>query len=254
MSGSADSFGDPEHRPLIGVSSYVDEAAWGVWRQPAALIATTYVNAVARAGGLAVVLPPQPYGASRLVGTVDGLVLSGGPDVDPERYGRTPHPRTGPPNRERDAWEFALLAAALAQDVPVLGVCRGMQVLNVALGGELIQHLPDDVGDVNHQPARAVFGEQSVRIRPSSLLGGVLGTVAPVRCYHHQAVRRLGAGLLPSAWHADETVEAVELPGRRFVLGVQWHPETDPDDPRLFEALVQAARDTAAMRKAPDTA
>jgi anthranilate synthase component 2/putative glutamine amidotransferase len=246
----------PPPRPLIGISSYLDEAAWGVWRQPAALLATTYVNAVTRAGGIAVVLPPQEHGAGRLIGALDGLVLSGGPDVNPEQYGQVPHPLTGPPNRERDAWEAALLDAALAQDVPVLGVCRGMQLLNVALGGELTQHLPDDLGDVNHQPARAVFGEQSVRIRPSSLLGGILGRTAPIRCYHHQAIRRLGAGLLPSAWHADETVEAVELPDRRFVVGVQWHPETVPDDLRLFKALVQAAHDTStvSMRKAPDIA
>ena len=235
-------------RPLIGISSYLDEAAWGAWNQPAALIHQTYVDAVTHAGGIAVVLPPQGHGARDVVGVLDGLVLSGGPDVNPRHYGETPHPRTGPPNIARDAWEFKLLAAALADDLPLLGVCRGMQLLNVALGGLLIQHLPDDVGDTSHQPARAVFGNQSVRVRPNSRLAGILGDAAPVRCYHHQAVSRLGKGLLPAAWCGDETVEAIELPEKRFVLGVQWHPEVDADDPRLFKALVAAALLTVDLR------
>ena len=232
--------------PLIGISSYLDTAAWGVWRQPAALIPQSYVDGVAGAGGLPVLLPPQARGAARVVAALDGLLLAGGPDVDPARYGRPPHPRTGPPATARDAWEFALLDAALARGIPVLGVCRGMQVLNTALGGTLVQHLPDRVGHTGHQPARATFGPQTVRVRPDAVLGPVLGGAATVRCYHHQAVDRLGTGLLPAAWAEDGTVEAVELPGRRFTVGVQWHPETDGRDPRLFRAFAAACRPAAA--------
>ena len=229
-------------RPLIGITSYLDEAAWGVWRQPAALVPQTYVAAVTAAGATAVLLPPQPSGAAELVARLDGLLIAGGPDVDPARYRAAADPRTGAPHTARDAWELELLRAALERDLPVLGVCRGMQLLNVALGGRLLQHLPDQVGDASHQPARAVFGELTARVRPGSLLGGIVGGSVGVRCYHHQAVAELGDGLLPSAWSEDETVEAVELPGRSFVLGVQWHPETDPGDPRLFDALVTASR------------
>jgi putative glutamine amidotransferase len=242
-------------RPLIGITSYLDQAAWGVWRQPAALLPQNYVDAVSRAGGTPVLLPPQgPDGAEELAARLDGLVIAGGPDVDPARYRAAADPRTNAPHTVRDAWELALLRAALELELPVLGVCRGMQLLNVALGGRLAQHLPDVVGDQSHQPAPAVFGGTTVRIRPGSLLDGVLGRTAAVRCYHHQAVAGLGAGLLPSAWSADETVEAIELPGRGFVLGVQWHPETDPEDPRLFHAFVTASRTSASRTSASRTA
>ncbi|QMU69498.1 gamma-glutamyl-gamma-aminobutyrate hydrolase family protein [Streptacidiphilus sp. P02-A3a] len=233
-------------RPLIGITSYLDEASWGVWRQRAALLPHTYVAAVTTAGATAVLLPPQPDGAEDLVARLDGLVVAGGPDVDPARYRATADPRTDQPHTARDSWELELLRAALGRDLPVLGVCRGMQLLNVALGGRLVQHLPDRVGDASHQPARAVFGELTARVRPGSLLGGIVGDSVGVRCYHHQAVAELGAGLRPTAWSEDETVEAIELPDRRFVLGVQWHPETDPGDPRLFGALVAQARTTRA--------
>ncbi|GAA5021028.1 gamma-glutamyl-gamma-aminobutyrate hydrolase family protein [Kitasatospora paranensis] len=223
--------------PLVGITSYLDEAAWGVWRQSAALVPQTYVDAVSRAGGTPVLLPPRPGGVDRLLDALDGLVLAGGSDLDPARYGATPDPRTGPPHRARDEREFELLAGALRRDLPVLGVCRGMQLLNVALGGTLIQHLPDG----SHQNPPARFVRQAVHVRPDSLLGAVLGRAAKVSCYHHQAADRLGTGLQAVAWAADETVEALELPDRRFVLGVQWHPETDPDDLRLFEALTAAA-------------
>jgi anthranilate synthase component 2/putative glutamine amidotransferase len=223
--------------PLVGITSYLDEAAWGVWRQSAALVPQTYVDAVSRAGGTPVLLPPQPGGADRLLDALDGLVLAGGSDIDPARYGEDAHPRTGPPHRARDDWEFELLAGALRRDLPVLGVCRGMQLLNVALGGTLVQHLPDG----SHQNPPARFARQAVLVRPDSLLGAVLGRAAKVSCYHHQAADRLGTGLQAVAWAADETVEALELPDRRFVLGVQWHPETDADDLRLFRALTAAA-------------
>jgi anthranilate synthase component 2/putative glutamine amidotransferase len=237
-------------RPLIGISSYLDTASWGVWQMSAALIPQIYVTAVTRAGGVAVVLPPQESGARETVAALDGLVLAGGPDLDPSSYNEAPHPRTGTPNAERDAWEFDLLSEALEQDIPILGVCRGMELLNVARGGRLIQHLPDNVGDLGHQPAPAVFGNQIVRVRPSSRLATILGHApVAVRCYHHQAVGKVGVGLLPAAWCGDETVEAVEMPDREFVFGVQWHPETDPTDTRLFDALVEAAGKRSAERK-----
>lgn len=237
-------------RPLIGITSYHDMASWGVWQQPAALIPYTYVSAVTRAGGVAVLLPPQQSGALEAVSAIDGLLLAGGPDLDPDTYGQDPHPRTGTPNSGRDDWEFAVLGEALRQQIPVLGVCRGMQLMNVALGGRLIQHLPDRLGDVAHQPAPAVFGDQSVRVRPGSRLAPILGTgPVPVRCYHHQAVAEIGHGLLPAAWCGDETVEALEMPERDFVFGVQWHPEAAPEDNRLFEALVEAASKNSIERE-----
>jgi putative glutamine amidotransferase len=241
-------------RPVIGISSYLDEASWGVWEQPAALIPHSYVTAVTRAGGIAVLLPPQVEGAREAMAAVDGLLLAGGPDLNPGSYGEDPHPQAGPPNNARDSWEFALLAQALAQDIPVLGVCRGMQLLNVAAGGRLTQHLPDNLGDTGHQPARATFGSRDVRVRNGSRLAAILGSGnVSVRCYHHQAVAEVGRDLLPVAWCADETIEAIEMPGRRFACGVQWHPEADPSSPsggRLFEALVEAARATRCERRA----
>ncbi|QMU80454.1 gamma-glutamyl-gamma-aminobutyrate hydrolase family protein [Streptacidiphilus sp. PB12-B1b] len=231
---------------MIGISSYLDQAAWSVWRQPAALVPQTYVDAVTAAGGVPVLLPPQQHGARRAVAALDGLLLAGGPDVDPACYREPAHPLTGAPHTTRDAWELRLLDAALERDLPVLGVCRGMQLLNVARGGALIQHLPDRLGHGGHQPAPATYARQAVRIRPRSRLGGILGGAAAVRCYHHQAVGRLGEGLLPSAWSEDESVEALELTGARFTVGVQWHPETDDQDPRLFAAFVAACRDTRA--------
>ncbi|MFC9327485.1 gamma-glutamyl-gamma-aminobutyrate hydrolase family protein [Kitasatospora sp. NPDC057015] len=230
--------------PLVGITSYLDRAAWGVWEQSAALLPQNYVDAVARAGATPVLLPPQSGATGRLLDRLDGLLLSGGPDIDPARYGEEPHPSTGDPHPLRDSWEFGLLDGALERDLPVLGICRGMQLLNVALGGSLVQHLPDRVGDRDHQLAPATFSTQAVMIRPATRLAGILGRTAKVACYHHQAVDRLGGGLLPAAWSSDETVEAVELPDHRFALGVQWHPETDPSDPRLFEAFVTAATAT----------
>ncbi|GAA0664519.1 gamma-glutamyl-gamma-aminobutyrate hydrolase family protein [Kitasatospora atroaurantiaca] len=223
-------------RPLVGITSYLDEAAWGVWQQPAALLPQLYVDAVDRAGGTPVLLPPQTGGSGRLLGRLDGLVLAGGPDIDPVRYGAAAHPRTGEPHPVRDAWEFGLLHGALERDLPVLGICRGMQLLNVALGGDLVQHLPEEAG---HQIAPATYNRQAVVISPGSRTGEILGRTAKVPCYHHQAVGRLGTGLRATAWSADETVEAVELPDRRFALAVQWHPEADPADTRLFEAFVR---------------
>ncbi|MFI9274504.1 gamma-glutamyl-gamma-aminobutyrate hydrolase family protein [Kitasatospora sp. NPDC052896] len=232
--------------PLVGITSYLDEAAWGVWRQPAALVPQSYVAAVEAAGGVPVLLPPQTTVNGGLLERLDGLLLAGGADIAPDRYGASPHPSNDAPQRKRDAWEFELLRGALDRDLPLLGVCRGMQVLNVALGGDLVQHLPDLLGEGRtHRAGRAQYLDQRVSVRAGTRLAGILGTTAEVRCYHHQAIGRLGTGLRPAARAGDGTVEAVELPDARFVLGVQWHPEADSADPRLFEAFVTAARAAA---------
>ncbi len=230
-------------RPLIGISTYWESSAhYRVWRQPAALLPAGYPRIVQAAGALAVMLPPDdPAAAKEAVERVDGLVIAGGEDVDPRRYGAEPGPRTGPPAVERDGWELALIETALASGTPLLGICRGMQLLNVALGGTLVQHLPDEVGHTEHAAAEGVFGSHRILPVPGTRLAAAVPEAVDVPTYHHQAVDRLGDGLVASA-HAvrDGTVEAVELPGASFVLGVQWHPEM-ADDTRVLRALVSAA-------------
>ncbi|MFF7490408.1 gamma-glutamyl-gamma-aminobutyrate hydrolase family protein [Streptomyces luteogriseus] len=223
-------------RPLIGVSTYLESGArWGVWELEAALLPVGYPRLVQRAGGLAAMLPPDDTRyAAEAVARLDGLVIAGGPDVDPVRYGAEREPRTGPPAPERDAWELALIEAALAARVPLLGICRGMQLLNVALGGTLVQHID------GHAEVVGVFGGHAVKPVPGSLYAGVVPEETFVPTYHHQAVDRLGEGLIPSAYAADGTVEAVELPSADWVLGVQWHPEMG-EDVRVMRALVEAA-------------
>ncbi|MBB4716382.1 putative glutamine amidotransferase [Streptomyces luteogriseus] len=223
-------------RPLIGVSTYLESGArWGVWELEAALLPVGYPRLVQRAGGLAAMLPPDDTRyAAEAVARLDGLVIAGGPDVDPVRYGAEREPRTGPPAPERDAWELALIEAALAARVPLLGICRGMQLLNVALGGTLVQHID------GHAEVVGVFGGHAVKPVPGSLYAGVVPEETFVPTYHHQAVDRLGEGLIPSAYAADGTVEAVELPSADWVLGVQWHPEMG-EDVRVTRALVEAA-------------
>ncbi|WP_369245349.1 gamma-glutamyl-gamma-aminobutyrate hydrolase family protein [Streptomyces sp. R41] len=223
-------------RPLIGVSTYLESGTrWGVWELEAALLPAGYPRLVQRAGGLAAMLPPDdPARAAATVGRFDGVVVAGGPDVDPARYDAERSPRTGAPATERDAWELALIQAALASGTPLLGICRGMQLLNVALGGTLVQHIDGHVKDVG------VFGHHEVSPVPGSLYAGVAPEACAVPTYHHQAVDRLGEGLLASAHAADGTVEAIELPGSAWVLGVQWHPEMG-EDLRVMRALVRAA-------------
>ncbi|MEV8555911.1 gamma-glutamyl-gamma-aminobutyrate hydrolase family protein [Streptomyces sp. NPDC051917] len=224
-------------RPLIGISTYLETGArWGVWELDAALLPAGYPRLVQRAGGLAAMLPPDaPEHAAETVARLDALVIAGGPDVDPARYGAEREPRTGPPAVARDAWELALIGAALDAGMPVLGICRGMQLLNVALGGTLVQHLE------GHAEVVGVFGGHPVKPVPGSLYAGIVPEETTVPTYHHQAVDRLGAGLVPSAYAADGTVEAVELPAERgWVLGVQWHPEMG-EDLRVMSALVTAA-------------
>jgi len=236
-------------RPRIGITTYLEQARWGAWDQPAVLLPHLYVASVHRAGGVPVLLPPLPDGAGEALAGVDGLLVAGGADVEAERYGAVPREGSDDPRPDRDAWELALLGVALERGVPVLGICRGAQVLNVATGGSLHQHLPDVVGSEAHRPAPAQHGRVQVCVQAGSALARAVGPAVDVPCYHHQAMDRLGQGLRATAWADDGTVEAVELAGDAFVLGVQWHPELDAHDDRLFVALVQAAR-----RRLPDPA
>lgn len=228
--------------PLIGITTYQEPARWGVWVREAALLPVPYARSVERAGGVPVLLPPPATlrGLDTLVSRLDGVVLAGGSDLDPELYGAVRHPETGPPQPHRDRFELALARAAVDADLPFLAICRGMQVLNVARGGALVQHLPEAVGHKEHAPAPGLVGSHPVRISEGSLIGGILGASSDVPTYHHQAVSRLGKGLTAVAWAEDQVVEAVELQGHRFGLAVQWHPE-EGDDKRLFEALVAEA-------------
>jgi putative glutamine amidotransferase len=240
-------------RPLIGISTYNDLAQWRDWNSPAALIPQTYVDAVRRSGGRPVLLPPggDPAEAAATVADLDGLIVSGGGDVDPGRYGAAPHPETGAPNQVRDGWELALLDAAVNAGKPLLAVCRGIQLLNVLRGGTLHQHLPLVVGHEEHSGPDCGFGRHLVRVGTAGALGRVLaGTGEDVwldaPTHHHQAVDALGDGLVATAWAADGTVEGLEVADglAAFAVGVQWHPE-EGDDPRLFAALVDAAAGVA---------
>jgi len=224
-------------RPVIGVTCYVEPARWGVWEKRAALLPLSYVEKLRAAGARAVLLPPDDLDAD-VLDRLDGLLLAGGADVGAGCYGAAPHPLTVA-RPDRDAGELTLLRAALDRDLPVLGVCRGMQVLAVAYGGALHQHLPEVVGHPDHQSAPGVYTAREVRTVPGSGLAGILGERVTVPCYHHQAVAD-PAGLRVVATAGDGVVEGVEDPAHRFVLGVQWHPE-EGDDPRLFDAFAAAA-------------
>lgn len=231
-------------RPVIGISGYREQARWNQWDQPAVLIPATYTDQVAAAGGIGVALPPQP-GVADAVRRLDGLILSGGPDVDPARYGEEAGPHTTVIRPDRDAAEVALLMAAIAAGVPVLGICRGAQVINVALGGSLVQHLPDLLGHDGHSPTPGKMGEHDVAIAAGSTLAAILGRErVAVPTHHHQGVARLAPGLTPLAWAEDGVVEAFDFatPGHAFALAVQWHPEAG-SDPSLVRALVAAGRD-----------
>jgi putative glutamine amidotransferase len=231
--------------PIVGVTTYHQEAAWGPWDRLAAVVPASYVDTVAAAGGCPVLLPPaagsvnEDVAASSVVGRLDALVLVGGGDIDPARYGQRPHAATSGVDPARDGSELALLRAALEVDLPVLAVCRGMQLLNVDLGGTLFQHVPDVVGSDAHQPARGCFADVEVTTDAGSAVAKILGERTTVRCSHHQAIDRLGDGLVVTARAADGLIEAVELPGARFVVGVQWHPEEEGDT-RPFRALLDA--------------
>ncbi len=228
-------------RPVIGLTTYEEPARWGVWDVSTVLLPSDYVRAVVAGGGLPLLLPPLPEIIEAALPRLDGLILSGGADIEPSRYGAEPSESTGAPRVDRDQAELGLVRTALENGLPVLGICRGLQLLNVARGGTLHQHLPDVVGSNDHAPAPAVYGHHPITITPGSLLAESLGqTEADVSTYHHQGIDQLGAGLTVSAVAPDGTIEAIEDQSMPFCLAVQWHPEVG-DDRSLFAALVTAA-------------
>ena len=235
-------------KPVIGITTYVEPAAWGQWNLPAALIPYSYVQAVEASGGRALLVPPSDDGIEETLDALDGLLFSGGSDIDPELYGQEPHPTVQDVARVRDDAELALLRAALDRDMPVLAICRGSQVLNVALGGDLVQHLPEVVGDEKHKHTPGQFSDHDVDVDDGTRLGGIVGDRAPVKSHHHQGFGRLGEGLREAARADDGTVEAIEDPSRRFAIGVLWHPEAG-EDAALFEALVAEAREYRAAHR-----
>jgi putative glutamine amidotransferase len=228
-------------RPLIGITSYAEEIRWGVWTEEAALVPLAYVRAVEEAGGRPLVVPPSRDGVEETLAALDGVVFSGGGDLDPELYGAEPHDATDEPRSERDAAELRLLEAALDRDMPVLAICRGSQLLNVARGGDLVQHLPETVGHEQHRHDPGSFSDHDVNVAADSRLGGLLGDRAPVKSHHHQGYGRLGSGLREVAWAEDGVVEGLEDADKRFALGVLWHPE-EGEDFALFKGLVDEAR------------
>jgi gamma-glutamyl-gamma-aminobutyrate hydrolase PuuD len=241
-------------RPVIGITAYEEDASWNQWHERACLVPTSYVRAVEKAGGLPLLIPVQELtvgDARELLSRLDGVTLSGGPDVNPSRYGEPAHPSTSRPRDERDDVESKLIEAATSDAVPALAICRGLQVLNVARGGSLIQHLPDAVGHGGHASDPEGHGLHDVRVEPGSRLAGSLGWErAGVPAHHHQAIDSLGKGLVATAWADDDTIEAVEDRSVPFLLGVQWHPE-EGEDLGIFRSLVAAASTFAARRRQP---
>jgi putative glutamine amidotransferase len=232
--------------PAIGICAAIERVSWGVWSgYEVTLAPRNYVTAVQSAGGLGIVLPPDPAAVEDpdlLLDRVDALMLAGGADLDPASYGAEAHAETKGTWPERDRFELALTRRALEREMPVLGICRGMQLLNVALGGTLVQHLPEALGSEVHRTLTGTFGEHEVRLEPGSLARAAAGTEGlVVRSHHHQGVDRVGEGLRASGWSVpDDLIEAIELPGQRFALGLLWHPEEDLDS-RPIAALVEAA-------------
>lgn len=228
-------------KPVVGITTYVEDAAWGYWQLPAALIPQMYVQMLEAAGARPLLVPPSDEGVEETLEALDGLLLSGGADLDPASYGAEPDPATNNIRPARDRAELALLEGALARDLPVLAVCRGAQILNVARGGDLIQDLPGVIGDERHRETPGTFSEHPVRIEDDSQLGSIAPGHGPVASSHHQGFGRIGEGLREVAWANDGSVEGLEDPRHRFALGVLWHPEAGADA-RLFEALVAEAR------------
>jgi putative glutamine amidotransferase len=255
--------------PLIGVSMYRQLTSWWAWERDAALVPGLYLDVVEAAGGQPLLVPPPQASVDgtddegsrkertarfeRLVSVLDGLVLIGGGDIGASRYGQDPDPRNGGMSNQRDDLELGILEEAMRCDLPVLAVCRGLQVLNVSLGGDLVQQLPDLLGSNRHQPRPGAFGPVTVHTEEGSVVHRVLGEHAEVLCSHHQAISRLGRGLVVTAMSDDGVIEAVESPRHRFVVGVQWHPE-ESGDTRLFEALVGAAGTVSEPPPATSTA
>jgi putative glutamine amidotransferase len=229
-------------RPIIGITGELEAARWRTWIREAVVSPVSYTRAVERSGGTPVVLPPVPSSSvPSLIARLDGLLVAGGRDVDPGLYDEEPNDHTDVPDHRRDRFELLMIRAAIDADLPFLAICRGMQVLNVARGGTLIQHLPDQLGNDSHRPDAVKLTTHDVQISAGSKLASVLGEATMVPASHHQAINRLGTGLTTVGWTEDQVIEAVELAGHRFGIGVQWHPE-EGDDTRIFEALVNAAK------------
>jgi putative glutamine amidotransferase len=236
-------------RPVIGICTSLTEATWGPWTQRAALLSFSYIAAVQRAGGVALMIPPDPAlerDPDEILDVIDGLVLAGGADLEPSSYGAEPHPRTNGWEPERDRAEIALTRRAVERDMPVLGICRGMQLLNVAFGGTLRQHLPDDLGHEEHRRVPGTFegSDHDVRLKAGSLAARAAGEHVHTTLSHpHPGIDAVGDGLEVTGHSTlDDLPEAIEAPARQFVLGVQWHPEAD-EQSRVVGALVQQARD-----------
>jgi putative glutamine amidotransferase len=228
-------------RPLVGITSYAEPVRMGVWTEEAAVVPLAYVRAVEHAGGRPIVLPPVEEGIEETLDALHGVIFSGGGDLDPGLYGAEAHAETDTPKPWRDEPELRLLQAALERDMPVLAICRGSQLLNVARGGDLVQHLPEVVGNERHKHQPGAYSDHGVTVAAESRLGGLLGEHAPVKSHHHQGIGRVGKGLREVAWADDGIVEGLEDPAKRFALGVLWHPEEGPDF-ALFEGLVEEAR------------
>lgn len=241
-------------RPVIGLTTYLEQTQCGVWDVPASFLPKVYFDAVSRAGGIAVLVPPQPLdeaGADAILDGLDGLILTGGKDVDSRRYGQEPHPTNDVPRLDRDAIEDVLLARAIARDIPFLGICRGLQVLNTALGGSLIQHLPDAIGSTRYNAGGGVFTANPAIIEPGTKTAELLGDRVTVQSYHHQAIDEVAPGLTVSARGDDGIIQAVDVDDMTFGVAVQWHPEESAaEDARLFAGLVDAAVQYRENRKA----
>jgi putative glutamine amidotransferase len=230
-------------RPNIGVTAATERVSYGVWREvPAIISPARYVEAVQRAGGRPILLPPDPEDAEDPNGILDllaALIVTGGAgDLNPVLYDEEPHPQTGPVQEGRDAYELALVRGALSREMPILGICRGMQILNVAYDGSIEQHLPDVLGHEVHRHTPGTFADHEVRLDPGSLAARAAGSEStPVKSHHHQGIKEVGRGLKVTGWAEDDAVEALEDPSCRFVLGVLWHPEED-ENSQLIKALV----------------
>jgi putative glutamine amidotransferase len=240
--------------PVVGICTALERAAWSVWDQQAALLPLSYVQAVQRAGALALMLPPDQHLVAQpgeVLDLIDGLMLAGGADIDPATYGREAHPETVETVPERDAFEVALVREAIERDMPVLGICRGMQLINVACGGTLVQHLPEHYGHHEHRRVLGSFdgADHDVTLSGGSVAAGAAGELAHATLsHHHQGIELLGDDLVVTGTSTiDELPEAIELPSRRFVLGVQWHPEADSSS-GVIPAFVEEARRAAGER------
>lgn len=233
-------------KPVIGLTSYRQRGQTGVWDTEMAMLPAFYLEGVTRAGGLAVILPPQQVDsqdAVKLLAGLDGLIVTGGRDVEASRYGQIPHEKAEKPDLLRDLLEDQLLTAAIESKLPILGICRGAQMLNVTRGGTLIQHLPDVIGDDRYLQGGGNFAHMQMAVREGSLLSSIVGEqLENAALYHHQAIEEPGEGLQVVAYSPDGIVQAIEVEEHPFGLAVQWHPEQTLDDLRLFEALVAAAK------------